>query len=227
MDMESQFIIKKSNIPFDDITENGIIKGWGNVYNIEDLQKEISQVGSFIKTVTEKSKQIKILRDHNKSLFVGVPQELDAYDQYGLGLTVKMSMNTQLGKDTFEDVKFLKDNGFDVGFSIGGYVMKRSKSNKKIVTEYKLEEISVLVGYSPANQLSLVDTIKSINEQSELTQQMFWETITKAYDNTKFSDTILKSLELFLSLEAKPTDDVTLKEEPMPKIITSIYDLFI
>jgi len=199
--MESQYIIKKSNIPFHDITENGIIKGWGNVYNIEDLQKEISQVGSFIKTVTEKSKQIKILRDHNKSLFVGVPQELDAYDQYGLGLTVKMSMNTQLGKDTFEDVKFLKDNGFDVGFSIGGYVMKRSKSNKKIVTEYKLEEISVLVGYSPANQLSLVDTIKSINEQSELTQQMFWETITKAYDNTKFSDTILKSLELFLSLE--------------------------
>jgi len=227
MDMESQFIIKKSNIPFDDITENGIIKGWGNVYNIEDLQKEISQVGSFIKTVTEKSKQIKILRDHNKSLFVGVPQELDAYDQYGLGLTVKMSMNTQLGKDTFEDVKFLKDNGFDVGFSIGGYVMKRSKSNKKIVTEYKLEEISVLVGYSPANQLSLVDTIKSINEQSELTQQMFWETITKAYDNTKFSDTILKSLELFLSLEHKPADEVTLKEEPMPKIITSIYDLFI
>jgi len=225
--MESQFIIKKSNIPFDDITENGIIKGWGNVYNIEDLQKEISQVGSFIKTVTEKSKQIKILRDHNKSLFVGVPQELDAYDQYGLGLTVKMSMNTQLGKDTFEDVKFLKDNGFDVGFSIGGYVMKRSKSNKKIVTEYKLEEISVLVGYSPANQLSLVETIKSINEQSELTQQMFWETITKAYDNTKFSDTILKSLELFLSLEQKPADEVTLKDEPMPKIITSIYDLFI
>ena len=225
--MESQFIIKKSNIPFDDITENGIIKGWGNVYNIEDLQKEISQVGSFIKTVTEKSKQIKILRDHNKSLFVGVPQELDAYDQYGLGLTVKMSMNTQLGKDTFEDVKFLKDNGFDVGFSIGGYVMKRSKSNKKIVTEYKLEEISVLVGYSPANQLSLVETIKSINEQSELTQQMFWETITKAYDNTKFSDTILKSLELFLSLETKPPDEVTLKEKPMPKIITSIYDLFI
>jgi len=225
--MESQFIIKKSNIPFDDITENGIIKGWGNVYNIEDLQKEISQVGSFIKTVTERSKLIKILRDHNKSLFVGVPQELDAYDQYGLGLTVKMSMNTQLGKDTFEDVKFLKDNGFDVGFSIGGYVMKRSKSNKKIVTEYKLEEISVLVGYSPANQLSLVDTIKSINEQSELTQQMFWETITKAYDNTKFSDTILKSLELFLSLETKPPDEVTLKEKPMPKIITSIYDLFI
>jgi len=227
MDMESQFIIKKSNIPFDDITENGIIKGWGNVYNIEDLQKEISQVGSFIKTVTERSKLIKILRDHNKSLFVGVPQELDAYDQYGLGLTVKMSMNTQLGKDTFEDVKFLKDNGFDVGFSIGGYVMKRSKSNKKIVTEYKLEEISVLVGYSPANQLSLVDTIKSINEQSELTQQMFWETITKAYGNTKFSDTILKSLELFLSLETKPPDEVTLKEKPMPKIITSIYDLFI
>ena len=108
-------------------------------------------------------------------------------------------MDTQLGKDTYHETKFLFENGFEAGFSIGGWVMKRDKDNRKIVTEYKLDEISILT-MQPANQLSMVDMVKGIRATDELTQEKFWQTITKAY-NAEFSDDILKSLEKFLSIE--------------------------
>ena len=104
-------------------------------------------------------------------------------------------------KQTYEESK-LVENGFESGFSIGGWVMKRNKSEMKIVTEYKLNEISVLTG-DPANQLSVVDTIKSMQKQTEFTQEQFWKAIIKAYDNHKFDDSIIKSLEQFLSLNEK------------------------
>ena len=106
--------------------------------------------------------------------------------------------------------------------------MKRSKTNKKIVTEYKLNEVSILTS-DPANQLSMVELVKSVQQEEELTQAKFWETITKAYDNTKFSDNILKSLEEFLSLNAatEPTDEVTHKVLEPTQLITDIYNLYI
>jgi HK97 family phage prohead protease len=220
-----QLIIKQSQVNLTDLSE-GYLVGIANQYNIKDLQGDISNPASFIKTVSEQKTKLKIYKNHDDNLLIGVPTELDAHDSRGLKLTAKMLMDTQLGRDAYIESKFLVENGFESGFSIGGWVIKRNPKNKSEVLEYKLKEISLLTK-EQANQGSMVELVKSIQQEGELTQQKFWETITKAYDNTKFSDTILKSLELFLSLEAKPTDDVTLKEEPMPKIITSIYDLFI
>jgi uncharacterized protein YjaZ len=115
------------------------------------------------------------------------------------------------------------ENGFETGFSIGGWVMKRDKADKRIITEFKLEEVSILT-MQPANQLSMVDMVKSMQAEEELTQEKFWNTITKAYDS-EFSDNILKSLEQFLTLKEKPTN-VTSTVEPSA-IIKNIYDLYI
>ena len=206
----------------------GILAGYANVYNIEDLQGDISRPGSFVKTVSENLKSMKIYRNHDPKQFVGVPVKLDAYDPHGLYLEAKIIMDTQLGKDTYQETKFLFENGFEAGFSIGGWVMKRDKDNRKIVTEYKLDEISILT-MQPANQLSMVDMVKSIRAMDELTQEKFWQTITKAYD-AKFSDDILKSLEKFLSIEntqgGEPLEDTQLIE-PSENLIKSIYSLYV
>ena len=81
----------------------------------------------------------------------------------------------------------------------------------------------------PANQLSMVDMVKSIRATDELTQEKFWQTITKAY-NTEFSDDILKSLERFLSIEDtqmdEPSED-TQTIEPDSNLIKSIYSLYV
>lgn len=153
--------------------------------------------------------------------------ELDIADPYGLGLTAKMLMDTDTGRDTFHEVKFLHENGFESGMSIGGWIIKRNPKNKSEVVEYKLKEISVLTTEEPANQLSLVNAVKAVKELTEPTQEEFWNIIEKAY-NVRFSDNILKSLEQFLTLKDKEPDqldaDTTQAVEPL---ITNIYELFI
>lgn len=220
-------IIYKNLSEFRDIDEaSGIIKGYANVYNVKDLDGDISLPGSFSKTVGERYKKIKIFKNHSPQL-VGVPIELDIADPYGLGLTAKMLMDTDTGRDTFHEVKFLHENGFESGISIGGWIIKRNPKNKSEVVEYKLKEISVLTTEEPANQLSLVNAVKAVKELTEPTQEEFWNIIEKAY-NAKFSDNILKSLEQFLTLkDAEPEQleaDTTQHVEPL---ITNIYELFI
>lgn len=220
-------IIYKNLSEFRDIDEaSGIIKGYANVYNVKDLDGDISLPGSFSKTVGERSKKIKIFKNHTPQL-VGVPMELDIADPYGLGLTAKMLMDTDTGRDTFHEVKFLHENGFESGMSIGGWIIKRNPKNKSEVVEYKLKEISVLTTEEPANQLSLVNAVKAVKELTEPTQEEFWNIIEKAY-NVRFSDNILKSLEQFLTLKDKEPDqldaDTTQAVEPL---ITNIYELFI
>lgn len=227
---KDNYVIKQASVNIDDISEKGILSGYANVYNIEDTDGDISQVGSFTKTVTENIKRIKILKNHDRNQFVGIPIELDTEDSHGLKLTAKMLLETPIGKQTYEESKFLVENGFESGFSIGGWVMKRNKSEMKIVTEYKLNEISVLT-CDPANQLSIVDTIKSMQKQTEFTQEQFWKAITKAYDNHKFDDSIIKSLEQFLSLNEKSEplglESDTHKSIEPTTIISNIYKQFI
>jgi len=148
---------------------------------------------------------------------------LDADDPYGLYMETKIIMDTQLGKDSYHEAKFMLENGFETGFSIGGWVMKRDKADKRIISEFKLEEVSILT-MQPANQLSMVDMVKSMQAEEEMTQEKFWNTITKAYDS-EFSDNILKSLEQFLTLKEKP-EHSTSTVEPSA-IIKNIYDLYI
>ena len=220
-------IIFKNLSEFRDIDEQtGIIKGYANVYNVKDSDGDISLPGSFSKTVAERAKKIKIFKNHTPQL-VGVPMELDIADPYGLGLTAKMLMDTDTGRDTFHEVKFLHENGFESGMSIGGWIIKRNPKNKAEVVEYKLKEISVLTTEEPANQLSLVSAVKAVKELTEPTQEEFWNIIEKVY-NVRFSDNILKSLEQFLTLkDAEPDQldaDTTQHVEPL---IMNIYELFI
>lgn len=227
----SELVYKNASVPFKDMDDqSGFLIGYANIYSVKDLAGDISNPASFVKTVSERKAKIKIYKNHDNNLLVGVPHELNPYDPVGLHLTAKMLMDTQLGRDTYHESKFLVENGFESGFSIGGWVMKRNSKVKSEVMEYKLDEISVLTK-EQANQGSMVQVVKSIQEQEELTQEAFWSIITKAYDNHKFSDNVLKSLELFLnkSLDDEPggnPTDTTHDSEPA-QIIKSIYSQFI
>ena len=220
-------LIYKSLSELKDIdSETGIIKGYANVYNVKDSDGDISMIGSFAKTVGERGNKIKIFKNHSPQL-VGIPKELNISDPYGLGLTAKMLMDTDAGKDAFYEVKFLIENGFESGMSIGGWVMKRAAKNKSEVLEYKLNEISLLTTNDPANGLSLISTIKAVKELAEPTEAEFWQVIEKAY-NEKFSDNALKSLEKFMLLKTvEPNEQIETTQQSEPtQIITSIYKLF-
>lgn len=141
-------------------------------------------------------------------------------------MTAKMLLDTPAGRDAYNEVKFLFENGFESGMSIGGWVEKRSTKNPAEVVEYKLKEISVLTTVDPANEYSLVNMVKSVKELTEPTQDEFWKVIEKAY-NDKFSDGMLKSLEEFLTLKDKePSSDTLVVEPSASDIIKSVYSKY-
>lgn len=187
----------------------GEVIAYANAYNFEDSDKDISAYGSFDKTVNENFKRIRVLKDHNPTLMIGVPLLIDTKDTYGLLTHTKFNLKKDLGRDMFEDVKLMHENGLNAELSIGYKVMQRDVKNKNIINEYKLMEYSFLSSWG-ANELSTVQGIKSIKSHYGV-----MELLTKAY-NLPYSDARLIKIETLLkSLSDEPLEDNTPKEQPI------------
>lgn len=189
--------------------KKGVVTAYANVYNFKDSDGDISAYGSFDKTVNENFKRIRVLKDHNPTMMIGVPLTIDTKDTYGLLTTTQFNMNKDLGKDMFTDVKLMYDTGLNAELSIGYRVMQRDQKDKSIIKEYKLMEYSFLSSWG-ANQLSTVQDIKSIQSHYGL-----MELITKAY-NLPYSDERLRQIETILkSLTMQPEETSTINDEPI------------
>jgi HK97 family phage prohead protease len=187
----------------------GVVIAYANTYNFKDSDGDISAYGSFEKTVSENFKRIRVLKDHNPTMMVGVPLAIDTKDSYGLLTTSQFNLNKSLGKDMFTDVKLMHDSGLNAELSIGYKVMQRDQKDKSIIKEYKLMEYSFLSSWG-ANQLSTVQDIKSIKSHYGL-----MELIQKSYD-LPYSDERLRQIETLLkSLDKEPLLDNTLNLEPI------------
>jgi len=187
----------------------GVVVAYANVYNNTDSDGDISAYGSFTKTVSENFKRIRVLKDHNPTMMIGVPLAIDTKDTYGLLTTSQFNMNKPLGKDMFTDVKLMHESGLNAELSIGYKAMQRDQKNKSIITEYKLMEYSFLSSWA-ANELATVQDIKSIKNHYGL-----MELIQKSYD-LDYSDERLRQIETLLkALSDEPSNDDTLKQQPL------------
>lgn len=181
------------------------IEAYANVYGNEDSDGDISAKGSFKRTVNNNGKRIRVLKDHNSTIMLGVPKMIDAEDEYGLRTITQFNDKKEVARDMYSDIKLMKDNGLNAELSIGYWVMARDSKNSNIITEYKLMEYSFLSSWA-SNELALVTDMKSVGG--------FINLLTSMYD-LPHSDPRLKSIEDTLkSLEkADPTEIVTLPED--------------
>ena len=187
----------------------GIVTAYANAYNFKDSDGDISAFGSFEKTVSENFKRIRVLKDHNPTMMVGVPLIIDTKDSYGLLTTTQFNMNKPLGKDMYTDVKLMHDNNLNAELSIGYNVIQRDQKNKSIISEYKLMEYSFLSSWG-ANELSTVQGIKSIKSAYGIL-----ELIEKSY-NLDYSDDRLRQIETILkALTKEPLETDTLNDKPL------------
>jgi len=187
----------------------GVVTAYANVYNVKDSDGDISAYGSFNKTVSENFKRIRVLKDHNPTMMIGVPLEIDTKDTYGLLTTTQFNMKKDLGRDMFTDVKLMHDSNLNAELSIGYKVISRDAKEKAKITEYKLAEYSFLSSWA-ANELSTVQNIKAIKSHYGL-----MELITKAYD-LDYSDIRLKQIETLLkALTDEPSEPDTPEDEPL------------
>jgi len=201
---------KQLSYSLKDLNETkGEVYAYANVYNNEDSDKDISAPGSFDKTVNENFKRIRVLKDHNPTMMIGVPLMIDTKDSYGLLTHTKFNMNKDLGRDMFTDVKLMHDSGLNAELSIGYQVIQRDTKNKSVITEYKLREYSFLSSWA-ANELATVQDIKSIKSHYGL-----MELIQKSY-NLDYSDNRLRQIETLLkALDNEPLEDDTPEDEPL------------
>jgi len=189
--------------------KKGVVTAYANVYNVKDSDGDISAYGSFEKTVKENFKRIRVLKDHNPTMMIGVPLVIDTKDTYGLLTTTQFNMNKDLGRDMFTDVKLMHERGLNAELSIGYKVMQRDAKEKARILEYKLGEYSFLSSWA-ANELSTVQDIKGIKSHYGL-----MELIQKSY-NLDYSDTRLRQIEnLLKALDNEPSEPDTLHNEPL------------
>jgi len=182
---------------------SGIVKAYANAYNNEDSDRDISHPNSFVKTVSENFKRIRVYKNHDQRLLIGVPKELNPNDPYGLDTVTQFNMKTDLGRDMFWDVKSITDNNQNADLSIGYEVMRRDQKDKRIIMEYKLKEYSFLTSWG-ANPLAIATDIKSETDVMDL--------LTKMY-NLPYSDVRLKQVETILkSLTDAPSEDTQIVE---------------
>lgn len=201
---------KQLSYALKDLNESkGEIIAYANVYNNEDSDQDISNYGSFEKTVKENFKRIRVLKDHVPTQMIGVPLSIDTKDTYGLLTHTKFNMNKDLGRDMFTDVKLMHENNLNAELSIGYKAMQRDQKNKKIITEYKLMEYSFLSSWA-SNELAIVQDIKSIK-----THYGIMELIEKSY-NLDYSDNRLRQIEnLLKALSQEPSNHDTQNEQPL------------
>jgi len=194
------------------------VKAYANVYNVEDSDGDISARGSFQKTIAENFKRIRVLKDHNPTVSLGVPLEMNGTDPFGLLTVSQFNMKKNVSKDMFTDIQLMKENGLNAELSIGYQVMKRDENDRRIINEYRLYEYSFLTSWA-ANELSTVQDIKSIKSHYgviELLQKMY---------NLDYSDSRLAEIETILkSLTKEPSNPDTLDVEPI-QIINSLNSI--
>ena len=197
--------------------DEGIIIAYANAYNNEDSDGDISMPGSFDKTVRESYKKLRVFKDHNSTIELGVPsQKPDTSDPYGLLTFTQFNMEKQVSRDMFSDIKLKLKYGFDADLSIGYNVVKRDPSDRKKITEYALWEYSFLSNWG-ANPMATVMSAKGMDKKAQVMQFL-----TDAYD-LPYNDQRLLSIETILkSLDGKEPDKPLLKNEPTLEEIKSI-----
>lgn len=187
----------------------GVVVAYASVYNNIDSDSEVIMPGAFTKTVSENYKRIRVLKDHNPTIGLGVPLEINTSDSYGLLTTTQFNLKKEVSRDMYEDIKLFLANGLNAELSIGFQTIKsieeRIDESKEIekITEVKLWEYSFLSNWA-ANERALVQSVK------QMTKTDFMDLLVKMY-NLPYSDSRLQSVENILkSLETnEPIVEIT------------------
>lgn len=178
-----------------DIDEKGVVSFYGSILNTPDRVKDIVDPGAYTKTISENFSEIQHYKNHDSTLMPGVIFELKE-DSTGLLAKSKLILNTELGRDTYEQYKAMAEAKKSMGHSIGYVPVRQQKSSDGFnhLKEVYLLELSTLTKMA-AHPDALTLGIKSFDEldYEELVKE---ETFYTNLLNCKFTDAKLENIEL-------------------------------
>lgn len=128
----------------DDVDSSGVVRFYASIFNTPDRVKDIVVKGAYTKTITENFKEIQHYKNHDSTLMPGVITELKQ-DDVGLLVTSKLILNTQLGRETYEEYKAMAEAGKSMAHSIGYVPVKEEpQAGFNYLKEILLYEVSTL-----------------------------------------------------------------------------------
>jgi len=204
-------IFKQTSIGLEDIDEsNGIVKGYGSVFNNIDSDNDIILAGAYTKTLNENGSRVRYCNQHRIDQPLGKFTELRE-DGNGLYFVAEIP-KTRLG----EDILLLMKNGVINENSVGIMPIVKSfrQDGVRELKEVKLYEISCVT--LAANPLAMITDAKGMIDQDLLGKR--FDILAKMIKKENVSDELgyaiegelMKLKSLFIDITTVPAPDATL-----------------
>lgn len=140
------------------VSAEGEFEGYGSIFNVEDLGKDIVLPGAFAKSLARRpAAKVKMLRGHDPADPIGVWTEL-VEDGKGLRVKGRLILETVKGRETHVLMKAGALDGLSIGYRSLKDRYDRAKG-VRLLEEIDLPEISVLA--FPMNTRATVSRVKS------------------------------------------------------------------
>lgn len=171
----------------DDPLPDGVIgtfSGFGNVTGYKDSYGDIVDPGAFLQTIKQNNGKFTLLRGHEVNEIAGmaeVDELLSGSGKKGLRVTRGLLFDTEVGRDTYTNIKMFRSLGKKPEMSIGwrpvdGKWYYDSKKEARVLTEVKLFHIGILPPNHAANSRSTIDRVKAdhdlLNRIADLENQL-------------------------------------------------------
>jgi len=140
------------------------VNAFGNV----DSDNDISQPGSFKKTLKENFNRVRWFLNHDVTILLGVPVKGFEEGEY-LIMQAQFNMEKQISRDTYEDYKLYDEYGKSLEHSVGLQAIKWTYDENtgiRTIQEWKLWEFSTLTHWG-ANENTPLLGIKNVLEDME------------------------------------------------------------
>jgi len=159
--------VKMKGVSEEESTEEGaVFNGYGSVFDVRDLGRDIVKKGAFKQTLIHKNGRVFLQADHKYGIvdFLGVAYVSE--DDKGLAAKLVINTKTRLGRETADNIRFCLEHNLPIGLSIG-YDSKQdyfdTQTKSRIITEVQLYELSVVI--FPMNTDSLIESAKYMVER--------------------------------------------------------------
>lgn len=151
-----------------EVSTKGVFSGYAAVYDVVDLGGDMLHRGSFGKNLKDKGNKRKLLWQHDKSTPIGVVELSE--DNTGLKIDKgKFNLNSQEGKNAYENTKFWLEEDLTAELSIGWRSVKSptwDEDGVAHIKEAKVFEVSVVS--IAMNPLAQVTELKELSPYQKL-----------------------------------------------------------
>lgn len=144
-------------------SSNGIVEGYGSVFNVRDSYDDVIVKGAFMATIADhkaNNTMPSLLWQHRQEEPIGVWTDF-AEDDKGLYLKGQLATDVRKGQEAYSLLKMGAISGMSIGFVSKEWSYEKD-SDIRTLTQIDLWEVSLVT--FPANSKARITNVKSIED---------------------------------------------------------------